>query len=83
MIDLKEKTDDIKELEIPEIKNENNEEKDKPTLWACGRRNGLDGRGIVQQRHRGTHGAAGSDGGDGTYGGHALDGRLAVLHPEA
>lgn len=26
MIDLKEKTDDIKELEIPEIKNENNEE---------------------------------------------------------
>ena len=24
MIDLKEKTDDIKELEIPEIKNENN-----------------------------------------------------------
>ena len=63
--------------------NENNEEKDKPTLWACGRRNGLDGRGIVQQRHRGTHGAAGSDGGDGTYGGHALDGRLAVLHPEA
>ena len=26
MIDLKEKTDDIKELEIPEIKKENNEE---------------------------------------------------------
>ena len=26
LTDLKEKTDDIKELEIPEIKNENNEE---------------------------------------------------------
>ena len=47
MIDLKEKTDDIKELEIPEIKNENNEENIDnhcvPGSW----RGSLPGRGAV------------------------------------